>query len=60
MARVIATQEVPGNCSTCLYGKFYGRAHADRQKDWAYYRFWRGLKPCPSWWLDQTRFERAW
>lgn len=59
MARVIVTQEVPENCSTCLYGKIYGCAHADRQKDWTYYRMWRGLKPCPSWWLDQNRFERA-
>lgn len=23
------------------------------------YRVWKGLEQCPSWWLDQNRFERA-
>lgn len=22
-------------------------------------RMWMGLEQCPSWWLDQNRFERA-
>lgn len=35
------------------------RANADRQKDWMHYRVWKGLEQCPSWWLDQNRFERA-
>lgn len=34
-------------------------ANADRQKDWMHYRVWKGLEQCPSWWLDQNRFERA-
>lgn len=36
-----------------------GCAHADRQRDWMHYRMWNGLEQCPSWWLDQNRFERA-
>lgn len=38
---------------------FNGCANADRQKDWMRYRVWKGLEQCPSWWLDQNRFERA-
>lgn len=59
MIEVVSKRKVPANCSTCLYGRFFGCGHADRQKDWDYYRFWQGLRPCPSYWLDQTRFERA-
>jgi hypothetical protein len=46
-------------CTTCLYYRFNGCANADRQKDWMHYRVWKGLEQCPSWWLDQNRFERA-
>ena len=44
---------------TDLYGRPNGCAHADRQRDWMRYRVWMGLEQCPSWWLDQNRFERA-
>lgn len=50
---------MPEDCTTCLYYRFNGCANADRQKDWMHYRVWKGLKQCPSWWLDQNRFERA-
>lgn len=68
MAYVVEHKCVPENCSTCLYGpnavgyggKPVGRigcAHADRQKDFMLYGM--GFKwPCPSFWLDQNRFER--
>lgn len=48
--------EVPRNCSTCLYGRFCGCAHADRQRDWSRYALFGG---CPSFWLDQRRFPEA-
>lgn len=56
---VIEKRDVPEDCTTCLYYRFSGCANADRQKDWTYYRVWKGLKRCPSWWLNQNRFERA-
>lgn len=56
---VIEKKDVPEDCTTCLYYRFNGRANADRQKDWMHYRVWKGLEQCPSWWLDQNRFERA-
>lgn len=56
---VIEKKDVPENCATCLYGRPNGCAHADRQRDWMHYRMWNGLEQCPSWWLDQNRFERA-
>lgn len=56
---VIEKRDVPENCTTCLYGRPNGCAHADRQRDWMRYRVWMGLERCPSWWLDQNRFERA-
>lgn len=56
---VIEKKDVPEDCTTCLYYRFNGCANADRQKDWMHYRVWKGLEQCPSWWLDQNRFERA-
>lgn len=56
---VIEKKDVPEDCTTCLYYRFYGCANADRQKDWMHYRVWKGLEQCPSWWLDQNRFDRA-
>ncbi len=56
MIRVIATKDVPRDCSTCLYGRTGGCANADRRKDWLRYALFRG---CPSYWLDHNRFERA-
>lgn len=56
---VVVTKSVPKNCSTCLYarlGGYCGCGHADRQRDWLHYAAFGG---CPSWWLDQNRFERA-
>ena len=58
---------VPENCSTCLYGpnaigydgrivRRMGCCHADRQKDWMIYAIFGAS--CPSYWLDQNRFER--
>lgn len=60
---------IPENCSTCLYGPnavgYDGRpigrigcAHADRQSDWMKYAIFGA--DCPSYWLDQNRFERWW
>lgn len=65
---VYEKKNVPENCRTCLYGpnalnydgKPVGRlgcAHADRQKDWMLYGIFGGR--CPSYWLDQNRFERG-
>ena len=48
-----------GECGFDVLGRPNGCAHADRQKDWMRYRVWMGLERCPSWWLDQKRFERA-
>lgn len=56
---VYERKEIPCNCSTCLYQSKngWGCAHADRQDD--------ALKislfnlDCPSWELDNSRFERA-
>lgn len=56
---VIEKKDVPEDCTTCLYCRLNGCANADRQKDWMHYRVWKGLEQCPSWWLDQNRFERA-
>lgn len=56
---VIEKRDVPEDCTTCLYYRFNGCANADRQKDWMHYRVWKDLEHCPSWWLDQNRFERA-
>lgn len=69
MIKVIERKSVPEDCSTCLYGpnavgydgKFLTRigcAHADRQGDSMLYLM--GLKSnCPSFWLDQNRFNRV-
>ena len=69
MIQVTERKIVPENCYTCLYGpnaigwdgKPIGRlgcGHADRKEDWMLYGM--GLKgPCPSFWLDQNRFERV-
>ncbi len=69
MIQVTERKIVPENCTTCLYelkavgwdGKPIGRigcAHADRQGDWMLYMMGlRGL--CPSFWLDQNRFDRV-
>ncbi len=69
MIQVIERKNVPENCSTCLYGPnslgWDGKpsriaccGHADRQGDWMLYMM--GLKAnCPSYWLDQNRFERV-
>lgn len=66
---VYEKKRIPENCSTCLYGpnargydgkfvRVIGCGHADRQGDWSLYSF--GLKQhCPSYWLDQNRFERS-
>lgn len=56
---VIEKKDVPEDCTACLCYRFNGCANADRQKDWMHYRVWKGLEQCPSWWLDQNRFERA-
>lgn len=67
MIEVIERKRVPENCSTCLYGpnargyngqfvRFAGCGHADRKDDWPIYAF--GIRHCPSYWLDQNRFER--
>lgn len=54
MIKVIEKKEVPENCSTCLYGRGLGCGHADRKQDWMRYAL---LGNCPSYWLDQNRFE---
>lgn len=56
---VVEKRDVPEDCTTCLYGRPYGCANADRQKDWRRYRMWENLGKCPSWYLDHNRFERA-
>ena len=67
MAYVYEKKHIKEDCSTCLYGpnalgyngKPVGRmgcGHADRQKDWMRYMIYGA--PCPSYWLDQHRFER--
>ena len=48
-------KQVPENCSTCLYGTVFGCSNANRQKDWMKYEI-IGMG-CPSYWLDQHRFE---
>ena len=65
---VYEKKSVPENCSTCLYGpnsvgwdgtpvRRMGCGNANRQGDWMLYMM--GLKcSCPSYWLDQNRFER--
>lgn len=69
MACVYKKKDVPENCSTCLYGPNALRcdgtpvnrircAHADRQDDWMVYRLF-DIKNCPSYWLDQNRYERV-
>ena len=65
---VYERKKVPENCSTCLYGpnaisydgkqtRMMGCGHAGRQGDWMCYAM--GLRKCPSYWLDQNRFQRA-
>ena len=70
MPIVFEKKVVPSNCGTCLYGpnaldcygkpvKRMGCAHADRQDDFMFYMMFgasRGV--CPSFWLDQHRFEQ--
>lgn len=67
MIDVCERKRVPANCKTCLYGpnaigwdgKPVGRmgcGHADRQRDWMLYAIYGAA--CPSYWLDQNRFER--
>lgn len=65
---VYEKKNVPETCATCLYGPnaigwngkpvgIIGCGCADRQSDWMLYRW--GIKSvCPSYWLDQNRFER--
>ena len=67
MIQVYERKFIPENCSTCLYGPNaigwngepvgrIGCSHADRQKDWMLYSY--GLKGiCPSFWIDQNRFD---
>lgn len=57
MINVYETRKVPENCSTCLYGRGIGCAHADHQDDWIRYAILDC--GCPSYWLDQHRFVRA-
>ena len=68
MIQVYERKWVPENCKTCLYGPCAvgwdgkpvnrrGCAHADRQWDWMQYML-GVIGPCPSFWLDQNRFER--
>lgn len=69
MIEVTERKRVCENCSTCLYGpkavgwngervRYAGCGHADRQNDWPMYAM--GMRgQCPSYWLDQNRFERA-
>ena len=57
MIEVYEKTRIPEDCSTCLYGRPYGCAHADRKEDWLQYRLYDRV--CPSYWLDQNRFERA-
>lgn len=42
-----------GYCRECGRWTPPGFGHFER------YRVWMGLEQCPSWWLDQNRFERA-
>ena len=68
MIYVYEKKSVQENCATCFYGpnavgydgkpvNRMGCAHADRQCDSMLYLM--GLKNnCPSFWLDQARFER--
>lgn len=55
MKEVYVKKQVPENCSTCLYFMGTHCSHASRQQDWLKY----GLlgAGCPSYWLDQHRFE---
>ena len=53
--KVYEIKEVPRNCSTCLYGTGFGCAHADRKKDFLQIALMG--KYCPSYWLDQHRFQ---
>ena len=68
MAKVREIRTVQEGCRTCFYGpnaigyngksvNRLGCAHADRQRDWMKYAMFGGL--CPSYWLDQNRFERV-
>ena len=57
MIEVYEKKRIPEDCSTCLYRGEFGCAHADRKEDWLQYRLYG--KVCPSYWLDQNRFERA-
>lgn len=59
MIEVYEMKKVPENCSTCLYKSRVfpvGCAHAGRKDDWAKYAM-LGYG-CPSYWLDQNRFQR--
>lgn len=67
MAIVYEKKRIPEDCSSCLYGPNaldssghpigrMGCAHADRRND--YMRFMLFGGHCPSFWLDQNRYER--
>lgn len=68
MILVKEKKRVPENCSTCLYGpnaigwdgnpvRGISCGCADRRNDWMRYAIYGA--PCPSFWLDQNRFERS-
>lgn len=53
VVEVIETKKIPENCTTCLYGRVYGCAHANRQNDWMRYVAFSWLdNNCPSFYLD--------
>lgn len=70
MAFVYEKKQIPENCGTCLYGpnaldyngntvKRLGCGHADRQGDFMLYMMFGASRGrCPSYWLDQIRYER--
>lgn len=54
------TKRIPENCTTCQFGRMYGCAHADRQKDWTrYVSFTWSDNECPSFNLDRNRYKAA-
>lgn len=51
--KIIKTQKTPKNCTTCTYGRMYGCAHKDRQKDWGQFVQFSWLdNNCPSYYVD--------
>lgn len=70
MPIVYEKKRIPENCATCLYGPNaldynghpvgrMGCAHAGRQKDFMFYMMFGAARGrCPSYWLDQNRYER--